>query len=345
MDEVQELININRKHSALFISSRDERLRYRGEHATEIAALKCMDGRINLPVITKTPLGIIQPFRNLGGEFDFGWPYFGELIKDWVNYGLGRGRHCILLVTYHFARNEKHRGCRGFNYDVDAAQKFTANLCTKFGELHPSKNVVRAVQWGIDTDTDAILLHGDNSEVLDVGELSSDVSNAFLLSKLQELYLDMPERMIQDLLPLVRGNIDHVAEIGKIGRTPEEADHREWVIGIGRGFDWLHLPNTALIVGPFSPNLNAPIATAAGIIQSNIEEGRIPKDKSIVLLSSASFRDSADLPYMVEKARFLSKFALDTIQAQPDLQELQSRLHLLTVTVNMDTRLFDIIER
>jgi carbonic anhydrase len=40
-----------------------------------IAVLKCMDGRINLPIATHTPTGINQLFRNLGSVFDVGWPY------------------------------------------------------------------------------------------------------------------------------------------------------------------------------------------------------------------------------------------------------------------------------
>lgn len=49
------------------------RERYLSEHPTAIAVLKCMDGRINIPVVTNTPIGILMPFRNLGGMFDLGW--------------------------------------------------------------------------------------------------------------------------------------------------------------------------------------------------------------------------------------------------------------------------------
>jgi hypothetical protein len=43
-----------------------------------------MDGRLNLPVMTQTAVGIIQPFRNLGGKFDLGWPFFQATLETWI---------------------------------------------------------------------------------------------------------------------------------------------------------------------------------------------------------------------------------------------------------------------
>ena len=60
------------------------RERYLAEHPTAIAVLKCMDGRINIPVATNTPVGILMPFRNLGGMFDLGWPHLGEVLAHHV---------------------------------------------------------------------------------------------------------------------------------------------------------------------------------------------------------------------------------------------------------------------
>ena len=52
-----------RDYSARFCSPENwlARERYRALHPTAIAVLKCMDGRINIPVAANTPLGIIQP--------------------------------------------------------------------------------------------------------------------------------------------------------------------------------------------------------------------------------------------------------------------------------------------
>lgn len=43
-----------------------------------------MDGRINIPVATETPIGIMQPYRNLGGRFDLGWPHLCEVLSEHV---------------------------------------------------------------------------------------------------------------------------------------------------------------------------------------------------------------------------------------------------------------------
>ncbi|HSQ90743.1 MAG TPA: hypothetical protein VLM19_01070, partial [Nitrospiraceae bacterium] len=76
---------------------------------------------------------------------------------------------------------------------------------------------------------------------------------------------------------MVRGKITHIAEIKQIHRELN-VEHREWMICIGRGFDWLHMPNLALIIGPYSPDLDDPIRKAASIIESNMRAGRIPDD-------------------------------------------------------------------
>ncbi|HTJ55476.1 MAG TPA: hypothetical protein VL380_08670, partial [Nitrosospira sp.] len=87
------LFNLADRHGATFRGPDAwlARKRYLAEHPTAIAVLKCMDGRINLPVMTNTPPGILMPFRNLGGAFDLGWPYLGEVlshhVQGWVNSG------------------------------------------------------------------------------------------------------------------------------------------------------------------------------------------------------------------------------------------------------------------
>lgn len=102
-----------RDHSARFCSPENwlARERYLALHPTAIGVLKCMDGRINIPVATHTPLGIIQPFRNLGGMFDLGWPHLGEVLAGYVQRCVREGRRVLLLITYHFSRGSVHRGC------------------------------------------------------------------------------------------------------------------------------------------------------------------------------------------------------------------------------------------
>lgn len=319
------------------------RLQYRAKHPTEIMALKCMDGRLNLPVMTHTPVGIIQPLRNLGGVFDLGWPFLGEVVTDWVMYAMERGRDCIILVTYHWSKGEKHRGCRGFNYEVDNARTYTEKLAQQIERMY-GKNHATAypVRVGVETDEDALVFHGDNGKTLDVTALR-DVSEDSARVQLRELYPDMKRQMIEDLLPLVLGNIAHISDVRSKGRELVDSEHRERILGIGRGFDWLHQLNLALLVGPFDPNLDGPIATAAGLLLGNINDHRVPDD-GIVLLSSAPYREEAgyDMPRAVEKAKFLSRFSLEVIGT--NVPALRERIVPVTGIINVNTREFQPVE-
>jgi len=340
---IDYLLDLNLRHSQAFMDLATERRRYRGEHPTEIAALKCMDGRLHLPVMTQSALGIIQPFRNLGGIFNLGWPFFQAAIDQWVDYSINRGRHCLVFVTYHFARGDTHRGCRGFQYDTDAAKAAAMNLKDQFASVYGKGGAVVPIVCGIETDLDALILHGDDDRSIDLA--NAKVSSQLELEEmLRSLYPSMPERVIRDLIPLIRGNIKHIAETRTINRPIEEAEHREWVLGIGRGFDWLHVINTAFIVGPFDPNLSGAIETAARLLKNNIDEGRIDAD-GVVLLTSGVYRDEAGPEYHLsrEKALFLSKFALSIIKDK--VPDLAPHLQILTGRTNLNTRKLEVIER
>jgi hypothetical protein len=334
---IEYLLELNTKHSELFTDPglALERRRYRAQHPTEIAALKCMDGRLHLPVMTETTVGVIQPFRNLGGRFDLGWPAFQFTFNQWVEYAVGKGRDCLVLVTYHFARGDSHRGCRGFGYDTEAAKQFTNKLKSQFDEVYGNQ-VVYALQVGIETDWESLILHGENGEIIDTIDLI-DTSFDALDVLLRKMYAHMPEQIRWDLIPVVQGSARHAKKTKEANRSVQETEHKEWVLGIGRGFDWLHAINTAFIVGPFDPDLASAIATAATLLHSNMQEGRISSE-GLVLLSSAPYRDEAGPEQRLaqQKAKFLERFALDVIKTR--VPDLAPHLNILTGIVNMQTR-------
>lgn len=337
---VDWLIEHNNEQSREFMSpdARFARQQYRAQHPTEVAVLKCMDGRIHLPVQTQTPLGILQPWRNLGGKFDLGWPYFGSKLRDWVNYSIGRGRDCIVLITYHWSAGDKHRGCRGFGYDLDSSQQFTKTLKQQIERVFGSEHqTVYPIQCGLETDFDALVLHGENGEILDLNTIPDVIADDVLLATLRRMYPDMKYRMILDLLPIVRGNIAHARSVRAINRPIIDAEHCERVLALGRGFDWLHKPNFALIVGPYSPDLGEPIATAAGLLLANMEEGRV-SDDGIVLLVSTPYREPAGHEPLLatEKTKFLSQFALQVITDR--VPKLAGRVALLPTVIDLNTR-------
>ena len=143
------------------------------------------------------------------------------------------------------------------------------------------------------------------------------------------------------MFPLLVGNIQRIKEIREQKRPIIDISHRESILAVGRGFDWLHLYNKALIVGPYSYNLKDPIGKAAGILLDNLKEGRIEKDDGVVLLTSAVYSEASSIEQYLakEKALSLAKFSLDTIKEQ--VPELMPYVSVMTGTVDTNTKYFN----
>jgi hypothetical protein len=308
------LLELSRTHSDRFCDPENflARQRYQAEHSTEIIALKCMDGRIHLPYATQTPMGIIRPFRNLGGMFDLGWPYLGDLLADAVGESVRAGRRVLVIITYHFSRGDPSRGCAGFNGDHYAALAHAlgirSQVDTIFGAGHQT---VYPLVCGFETDEDALILHNEAGDTLDLSSITPQ-AQASLEANVSELFPEMPGEVRRDLMPLLQGNVQHIAQI----RTSERelaVEHREWMLCVGRGFDFLHVSNIALIIGPYSPELSHPIQKAAGIIQANMEKGRIPDDGFLLLSSAPYLEPGPDQARARMKALFMANFTARVI--------------------------------
>ncbi len=316
------------------------RQRHVAMHPTAIMVLKCMDGRINIPIATHTPTGIIAPFRNLGGMFNLGWPHLGEVLAHHVLDKVSEGRQVLILVTYHFSRGDPKRGCSGFHHDTAAARAHTEEireqLAHTFGRY---QQTVCPLVCGFETDEDALVLHGAGGAALEVAGLREE-DRATIGPRLAALLPDMPERMRADLVPLVLGNMDRIAEV-RLAPRALDIEHREWMICIGRGFDFVHQPNLALIIGPYSPDLAEPVRKAAGILEENMAAGRIPSD-GFLLLASAPFEEiGVDRARAELKARFMSRFAAEVIaESRP---ELARKMHVRTAVLDWRTRVLEVL--
>ena len=317
---------------------------YLAQHPTSVVGFSCMDGRINLSVATGTPPGIIMPFRNLGGRFDLGWPYLSDVLAEHVLRAVAKGRCTLALITYHYSRGDSHRGCAGFQYDTDAARSHTFEIKRQveeiFGEDH---NAVYPLVCGFETDEDALVLHGSNGEVLDLSTLPATTHDV-LPALLTRLYPEMPNQILQDLLPLIQGNMAHIAGIKLCNRELdlEHHEHHEWIIGVGRGFDWLNTPNLALIIGPYSPDLADPIRKAAGIIEANMKGRRIPDEGFLLLTVSPYYGIGADHARAKLKSTFLSEFSAGIIRTEfPSLKE---KMHIRTATIAWQSRVLEMID-
>lgn len=337
LERIDWLVDLARRYSTEYTSPESylARKRYLAAHPTDIVALKCMDGRINIPVATRTPPGIIQPFRNLGGRFDLGWPHLNETLAHHVEQIVGEARQILVLITYHFSKGDPHRGCAGFNYDTEAAIAHTHAIREQmeymFGHGHAT---VYPILCGFETDEDALILHGRDGNKLNLAELSTDQADT-LLPWLEKLYPDMSAQMRKDLLPLLIGNLGHITHVRSLNRTLD-IEHREWMICVGRGFDFLHTPNLALIIGPYSPNLADPIRKAASIILNNMQTGRIPDDGFLVLASSPYQEVGMDRARAELKARFTTEFTAQVIQSE--FPALARKMHLRTAVLNWQSR-------
>jgi hypothetical protein len=331
------LMELSQTHSIRFSSPEAQlaRRRYLAEHDTALVALKCMDGRIHLPYVTRTPLGIIRPFRNLGGIFNLGWPYLGEMLADTVEGAVAQGRRVLVIITYHYSRGDRARGCAGFDCDRDAAFRHAleikAQVEATYGKAHQT---VYPLVCGFETDLDALILHSSDGHIMDLSAAHTADSDR-LIPQLRSMFPDMPAQILRDLLPLVQGNILHINDMRNQDRQLD-IEHREWVICVGRGFDFLHVPNIALIIGPYSPDLSHPIRQAAGIIRANMEQGRIPDDGFLLLSSSPYEEYGVDRARATMKSRFLAEFAAQVIgEAQPGLA---ARMVQRTAVLNWQTR-------
>ncbi len=198
---------------------------------------------------------------------------------------------------------------------------------------------------GIETDEDALVFHGaKGGDILDLSQVKEDTHVADLRAHLERLYPDMPPQMQSDLLPLVVGNLSHIASVRRLQRPVQDIDHREQVLAIGRGFDWLHKPNWALIVGPYSLDLSKPISVAANLILSNIKEGRVRGEDGVVLMTSGIYRDEAGFRkhLAAAKSRELARLATRVIQEQ--VPELAQYVTTMVGVTNLRTRQFIVLE-
>lgn len=343
-ERIEWLLGHADRHSALFCSPEQylARERYHAEHPSAIVALKCMDGRINIPVATNTPQGILMPIRNLGGIFNLGWPHLGEVLANHVHDMVSSGRRVLVLITYHFSKGDARRGCAGFHNNTQDAIAHTYTIKEQvehvFGKGH---GTVYPIVCGFETDEDALILHGNNGDTLNVAQLSDKDMDTLAL-RLEKLYPDMPNQVRNDLLPLLLGNKQHIAEVQ---RTPRALDveHREWMICLGRGFDFLHMPNLALIIGPYSPDLADPIRKAAGIIENNMRAGRIPDDGFLLLASVPYAEIGVDRARAELKSRFLSEFAAEVIRNE--FPQLAGKMYTRTAVLDWRSRALEMISQ
>lgn len=341
----QWILEHNARQSAQFVADERKRKHYRVDHPTQFIALKCMDGRVNMAVCTETLPGVIQPFRNLGGKFNPAWHHFGSLLARKVKMADTEERACVIAQTYHWSHDEKNRGCRGFKYDVDAARAYTLKMKKRLEEVFTNRSKVYPIRMGFETDLEALVLHNDAGDVLDMRR-ESGCTEGDLRDNLLKLFPDMGEMMIQDFIPLLLGNQRHVEKVKKEARTIIQQDHCERMLGYGRGFDWFHTPNLAFIVGPYDTDLLTPIFNAIRLLHENRESCRVASKDGLVLMTSAIYRDERDdgIDRNLARARTLHDFNMVVKVIKDQFPDMLDLFAPLIGIVNHRTQKFELVE-
>jgi hypothetical protein len=341
------LLEHNATQSAAYVADEPHRLAYRKDHPTEVIAAKCMDGRVHLPVYTETPLGSVYPFRNLGGFLNPAWPHYGSLLARHVTATNREGRPCLIAQTYHWSRSVPSLGCKGFGYDVAGARCYTRKMKAKLDRIFTNREKVYPIQLGLETDVEAIVVHNDGDEVLDLSKESGYTDEDFR-HHLLRMFPNMPEQVRNDLSFLLMGNQRHVAAVRKENRTTKQQDHCERMLGYGRGFDWLHTPNLAFIVGPYDLDFTTPIAKAIGLLDENRKSCRIDVDDGLVLMTSAIYHDDANDDGVDENlARVRTVSAYKTVKKVIESEPYRHMLDLFVPLVgimNRRTRKFTLVD-
>jgi len=251
---------------------------YRESHSTEFALTKCMDGRVDVTLITGTPIGIITAFRSVGGIHNLEWKKFRRCLENWLNHAKAKKRSAVLIVTYHWSRGALQFGCKGFNYNLQAAvdgmSRFRRQVESHYrGEIWP-------VMVGLETDTNSLIVHSPKGEILDLGLVYPDTGKSFLEEKLHSMFVGFPESVLKDLASLFLGNVQYINN-NKV-KSSEPLDHQEQVLAIGDYVEWLPF-GFALKLGLHDPVLKQSIVVAASIIHDNLLSGRIPNNGALFI--------------------------------------------------------------
>lgn len=319
------------------------RKRYFINHPSLVIVLKCMDGRILFNYFTNKPLGIVVPFRNVGGIFNLGWAHFADIFDEMVNGAIREKRNVLVFITYHYSAGDNdHRGCAGHDYDIESSIKNAYSIKEQIEYLYGSdRQVVYPVVLGIETDSNAIIIHGTSGDEMNVAEKLNFPADK-ISEEFKQLFPDMNSEIMNDLTPFALGNIEHLNRVLREGGPRTTFVHQERGIFAGRAFDFMHEPNNAIIIGPFQPNLEVPARKACQLIVTNIKEEKISPD-GVALLTNAPYSDVHGKRKAVLKTLELKEIFMDVMTSEfKDLKGL--RIHCRTGITHWDTRHLEIIE-
>ncbi len=323
----QRILDINVQQSEQYITTEAERLRYWAQHSTFFGCVKCMDGRVSIPLMTKTPMGIVKPFRAIGGKFDIWWPTFIGRMRHWIERAISNGSRACIFVTYHYSASDAHLGCAGWKYDTRAARAHAEYLSQElrfvFGEE------LTAITAGVETDRDILTLHGPQGDLS--GELIVGMTGEEIQEAIMHHFPEMPHDVVRDLVPFLKGNAERIDDIKKCPRAQAQLEHNERIIAVGQGFDWLVQENLALIINDADPNLSESIRVAGSLIEKNLKNSAT--DDEATIFTNIQYRNPGmDERQAIARSRGLCRFAEKTLHEHyPELMATGRLKSLCTI--------------
>lgn len=352
MDSVEDILDVNRRHSKLFVSQRDARNAHRQQHPTGILVTGCMDDRVNFSVITEMPFGLAKEIRTAGGNFDLRAPRFQESVLDWRRCEKSNGRSRLAIVTSHRSKSQRELGCKGFRYDEQEALIAGRKLRDQFAHAFESEPDFYALQCMIETDDEAMVFFPKRGQLLDLSVMD-DASPNNLAQGLRSTYPDMPERMSIDLVPFLVNNLSHIKQVRARNRSSAERGHNASVIAVGTGLDWIL--TGAYVISPADPKFSAAVRTALELVGVNYRKRR----RRPIILASASFQPPTHFNTDEDRRNYSEKKFFGRRLAEMKVKGLKTELltiarvaapdlliHLdhVSVVVNLDTRLASVVD-
>lgn len=274
-----------------------------------------MDGRVLFPVLTKTPLGIVHPYRAIGGRPEVWWPSFLGRVRAFVEQAMREGQRAVAFLTYHHSESEPGLGCAGWEFHTDAAHEHTDRLALQLTEVFGDALV--PIVANVETDRDVLTLHGPAGDVS--GEAVIGLDDEAISAAIALAFPTIDPGVRRDLVPLLRGNALRVSELRLEPKDLDAKAHHERILAVGQGFDWLYQENLALIINDADPGLASSIAVAAAILRKNL--GRAPADEEFTILTCVPYQaPGIDQRQAIARARGLRDFTLDVVRrAEPEL--------------------------
>lgn len=298
-----------------------------------------MDGRVLFPKLTGTPVGLVQPFRAIGGRPEVYWPSFMGRLRRWVEEARAAGHRCVLFLTYHHSASDPHLGCAGFDYDTASARAHAFELARDLGWVFGEQ--LEPIVAGIETDLDRLVLHGPSGDV-DAGVLLEGEAGA-IEQALLSAFPSMDPAIRRDLVPLVAGNVARVCELRAHPKPATDRSHHERVIAVGQGFDWLHEANLALIINDADPDLAHAIRVASRILAKNLSAPRDGEDAALV--TCIPYREPGiDRRQAVARSLGLLELARRVMREEAPALLVEGRLHALAGVLYAPSRRFERIE-